>query len=242
MKIYFRLLFLLVVLFANLTLIASHAEECVVVLHGMGRTAYSMHKIEDRLFEEGYSVWNESYPSTDESIAKLAQSAVGDGIQFCAEQQAQNIHFVTHSLGGILVRTYLQDNTVERLGRIVMLAPPNQGSEIAEILKPYSLYEMAMGPAGQALGTSQDSLPNQLKPIAGEIGIIAGNVSSDPWFSPLIPGDDDGKVSVERTKLPEMRDFLETESGHTFIMRSDQVIEQVVLFLRDGRFSPDPQQ
>lgn len=242
MRLGLSLSFMLSMLLGSNVLLANQSDECVVLLHGMGRTQYSMRKIEDRLLEIGYQVRNESYPSTSESITTLAEQAVGDGVQFCIEQKVSKLHFVTHSLGGILVRTYLQDKAIENLGRIVMLAPPNQGSEIVDILKEYSVYDMAMGPAGQALGTAPDSLPNQLKPIKGEIGVIAGNFSSDPWFSPLIPGDDDGKVSVERTKLDEMQDFWVVDSGHTFIMRNDQVIEQVVSFLRDGKFSPVPEQ
>lgn len=217
--------------------LAANSDECVVLLHGMGRTSYSMGKIEEQLQDKGYLVRNESYPSTSESISELAELAVGGGVQFCAQHKASKVHFVSHSLGGILVRAYLQHNTIDQLGRIVMLAPPNQGSEVVDLLHDYSVYDMAMGPAGQALGTAADSLPNQLKPITGEIGVIAGNFSSDPWFSPMIPGEDDGKVSVERTKLAEMQDFLVVDAGHTFIMRNDEVIDQILLFLREGKFN-----
>lgn len=216
--------------------LASEPLECVIVLHGMGRTQSSMGRIENHLLQAGYTVWNESYASTSENLTVLADAAVGSGIKYCNARKAQKIHLVTHSLGGILVRIYLQDKHIENLGRIVMLAPPNHGSEIAELLKEYSVYEMAMGPAGQALGTGPDSVPNQLQPIEGEIGVIAGNFTSDPWFSPLIPGEDDGKVSVERAKLKEMKDFLVVDSGHTFIMRNDAVIDQVIMFLRHGMF------
>jgi hypothetical protein len=97
-------------------------------------------------------------------------------------------------------------------------------------------YRTIMGPAGQVLGTDENSLPNSLEPIPGEIGIIAGKVDGEPWFLPEIPGDDDGKVAVERTKLAEMRDFLIVEEGHAFIMRNDEVIRQLLYFLRYGRF------
>ncbi len=215
---------------------ASEAAECVVVLHGMGRTHSSMAKIEARLVKEGYGVLNSSYDSTSDLITTLAESAVGAGVQYCEQQNANIIHFVTHSLGGILVRAYLQDREISRLGRIVMLAPPNQGSEVADLLQGYGAYELAMGPAGQALSTKPGGFLSQLKPIVGEIGIIAGNSTSDPWFSPLIPGEDDGKVSVERAKLEEMKDFLVVDSGHTFIMRNDEVIEQIIYFLAQGKF------
>ncbi len=221
-----------------LPVVAAETGECVIVLHGMGRTERSMSKIEDRLQDEGYLVWNQGYASRSESIEVLSAIAIGEGLEFCAHKQAEKVNFVTHSLGGILVRFYLQDGKIEKLGRIVMLAPPNQGSEVVDALDEYSFYSYAMGPAGMVLGTGPDSLPNQLQPIAGEIGVIAGNFTSDPWFSPIIPGADDGKVSVERAQLAEMQDFLVVESGHTFIMRDAEVIDQIVYFLRAGKFNP----
>jgi hypothetical protein len=227
----------LCLLLINMPLYADELRECVIVLHGMGRTERSMSKIEDRLQDEGYLVWNQRYASTSEPIAALSDSAIGEGLEFCAHKQVRTVNFVTHSLGGILVRYYLQNRSIDTLGRIVMLAPPNQGSEVVDALDEYSWYASIMGPAGMALGTAQDSLPNQLHPIAGEIGIIAGSMSSDPWFSPIIPGVDDGKVSVERAKLAEMSDFIVVESGHTFIMRDPEVIDQIVSFLQQGKFS-----
>ncbi len=215
---------------------ASWAKECVIVLHGMGRTSGSMEKIEDNLLAAGYRVWNESYASTSDTVNQLAESAIGAGLNYCHQQSAKKIHLVSHSLGGILIRVYLQDHPIKKLGRIVMLAPPNHGSEITDLLKDYALYNFAMGPAGQALGTSPDSLPNQLKPIPGEVGVIAGNSTSDPWFSPLIPGEDDGKVSVKSARLAEMKDFLVVDAGHTFIMRDEAVINEIIHFLAHGVF------
>ncbi len=222
---------------ASLMAMTPVRTECAVLLHGMGRTHHSMGKIEQRLKKEGYAVVNDSYASTKDSIADLVATAVHSGVQACEQDNPAAIHFITHSLGGILVRAYLQDQVPEKLGKIVMMAPPNGGSEVADLMKATSLYEMAMGPAGQALSTGADGWLHQLKPIAGEIGIIAGNFSSDPWFSPLIPGEDDGKVSVESTRLKEMKDFLIVDSGHTFIMKNDEVIEQIVYFLDQGIFN-----
>jgi pimeloyl-ACP methyl ester carboxylesterase len=195
-----------------------------------------MGAIEDALTDAGYCVWNRNYPSRDADIEWLAATTVGEGVAFCEAHGARRTHFVTHSLGGILVRQYLQDNRIEGLGRIVMLSPPNRGSQIADLLHDNLLYQFATGPAGQELGTGQGSLPRQLAPIPGEIGIIAGDSSLDPWFSPLIPGDDDGKVSVAHARLAEMQDFLVVDNSHTFIMRDDAVIAQILNFLREGRF------
>lgn len=214
----------------------SSDRECVIVLHGLGRSAFSMGAIEDALSGAGYCVWNSGYPSRAADIEWLAASAINDGLAYCESQQAGRIHFVTHSLGGILVRQYLQDTPIDHLGRIVMLSPPNQGSEIADQLQDHAVFRFATGPSGQQLGTGVNSLPLRLAPIPGEIGIITGTRSLDPWFSPMIPGEDDGKVSVEHAKLAEMTDFLVVDSSHTFIMRDDIVIAQVLAFLREGKF------
>ena len=224
---------------------AAHSQtvgECVIVLHGMGRTRLSMGRIEDALTEQGYQVWNTSYPSRSAPIETLAVDAISKGLIFCRQSGSRKIHFVTHSLGGIMVRYYLQNHRIRELGRILMLSPPNHGSEVVDALHDNIFYQTAMGPAGQQLGTDEHSLPNALRPISGEIGIITGNSSSDPWFSPIIPGDDDGKVSVERAKLDEMHDFLVVENGHTFIMRDTGVIHQILCFLKNGFFDrPTPE-
>jgi pimeloyl-ACP methyl ester carboxylesterase len=209
---------------------------CVILLHGLGRTAFSMTAIENELEQYGYRVWNETYPSRQDSIETLAPAAINPGLSHCRDQDAARVHFVTHSMGGILVRHYLQQQDIAELGRIVMLSPPNQGSEIVDLLREYYLYQAVMGPAAQQLGTGDDSLPKSLPPIRGEIGIITGDRSADVLFSDLIPGEDDGKVSVESARLEEMVDFLVVDEGHTFIMHDKDVISQVLHFLEHGRF------
>ena len=216
----------------------THAQSsCVILLHGLGRSSGSMDEIAESLVASGYHVWNESYPSRDKAVGELAIEAIRPALDYCEARDINQIHFVTHSLGGIIVRYYLQDHNIDQLGRIVMLSPPNKGSEVADQLGKFKLYQMLMGPAGQQLGTGQSSLPNQLAPINGEIGIIIGRSTSDPWFSWLIPGEDDGKVSVARARLDEMKDFLVVEQGHTFIMKKSKVINQIEHFLRYGKFN-----
>lgn len=215
---------------------ASLASECVVLLHGLGRTSYSMSSIEDSLGKEGYVVINNSYPSTEKNIQQLA-SVVGDGISDCKKSGAHSIHFVTHSLGGILVRQYFQSNVVAEAKRVVMLGPPNHGSEVATKKKDQWWYKMATGPAGQELGIEANSMPNQLKSIPLEIGIIAGTESLDPWFAGDLPKPNDGKVSVESAKLAEMKDFIAVPHSHTFMANADIVASQIKLFLKQGHFN-----
>lgn len=242
MKSLLRLLLHSVLLTPAFPTYSSTSQECVIVLHGLGRTAFSMSLIESALNRDNYLVWNEGYPSTSGSIEDLAGTTIREGLAFCNHNKAEAVHFVTHSLGGILVRQYLQHNNISNLGRIVMLSPPNHGSEVADLLKDYTIYQFILGPAALQLGTEEDSLTEQLAPVKGEIGIITGVSSSDPWFSPVIPGDDDGKVSVESAKLDEMSDFITVNNGHTFIMRDATVIEQILHFIREGTFNKPEQQ
>ena len=211
------------------------AADCVVLLHGLGRTHGSMAVLQFALQSAGYTVWNRGYASTSAPIEALA-AVVGEAVGECRSHDAQKIHFVTHSMGGILVRAYFQEHRVAEAGRVVMLAPPNHGSEIVDAYRERWWFRSATGPAGQQLGTSADSLPNRLAPIPLEVGVIAGSASSDPWFTDLFAADHDGKVSIASTRLSEMKDQLVVEGGHTFMMNSPTVIRQVKAFLEKGAF------
>ncbi len=217
---------------------AEPADECVVLLHGLGRTASSMDPLEDALLAEGYATANIDYPSRKATIAELAEQAVPAGLRQCRRQGTRRIHFVTHSLGGILIRFYLSRQRVPELGRVVMLSPPNKGSEVVDELHDNPVYRWINGPAGQQLGTGPEDLPNRLGPADYPVGVITGDKGEiwDYWFSGIIPGKDDGKVSVERARLEGMSDFLVVHRSHTYIMKAPEVIRQVLNFLREGRF------
>lgn len=192
-----------------------------------------MKKMERALQREGYRTINCNYPSRDYSIESLAESFLPKALDQC---RGGKVHFVTHSMGGILVRHYLSRHQIPNLGRVVMLSPPNQGSEIADRLGHLWLYRWLNGVAGQQLGTKKDSLPYRLGPADYELGIITGNRSVNLLLSLLLPGENDGKVSVARARLEGMSDFLVLPVCHPFIMRSDRVIWQCCHFLHHGHF------
>ena len=194
------------------------------------------HASEDSLRGAGYQVYNRDYPSTQATVEALAASEIRQGLDWCQANARGQVHFVTHSMGGILVRAYLQDNQIEQLGRIVMLSPPNHGSEVVDRMQDWWLFEKLTGPAGQQLGTGADGVTASLAPIPGEIGIIMGNRTVDPWLSWMIPGRDDGKVSLDGARLAEMKDFIVMPASHAFIMRKKKVIQQIVTFLQQGKF------
>lgn len=216
---------------------ASSAVPCVVLLHGLVRSASAMEPMADALGKLGYVIANIDYPSREGTIEELAAPAVEAGVRSCAEQDATPVNFVTHSLGGILVRFYLADHTIADLGRVVMLAPPNHGSEVVDNLADTPGFALLNGPAGLQLGTGEDSIPNRLGRANFEVGIIAGTRTFNPLLSQYLPNPDDGKVSVASAKLEGMKDFIELPYTHTFMMRSDEVNGQVAHFLEFGRFA-----
>ena len=164
--------------------------------------------------------------------------AIPDAVRDCRSQGCTTIHFVTHSLGGILVRYYLAQRPLAELGRIVMLSPPNQGSEAVDALRDNFFYRWYNGPAGMQLGTDADGIAARLGPVDYPVGVITGNVHSffDGWLSAIIPGEDDGKVSVARAKVAGMTDFLVVPHPHPFIMNQEEVIAQTLHFLQEGKF------
>jgi triacylglycerol lipase len=164
--------------------------------------------------------------------------AVEDGLTQCATiENVENVHFVTHSLGGILVRYYFSENELDSLGRVVMLAPPNQGSAAVDELQEWPGFEWLNGPAGYQLGKGEDSIPLALGPADFELGIIAGDRSIDPITSAVLDNPDDGRVSVVDTKLEGMDDFIVVSHSHAFMMRMQRPIELTKVFLRTGSFS-----
>jgi triacylglycerol lipase len=217
---------------------AASAAECVVLLHGLARSSTSLNKMEQALQDEGYSTANINYPSRDFEIAELASIAVEEGLAACrAGDDLQKIHFVTHSLGGILVRQYLSTGSIDELGRVVMLGPPNQGSIAADDLDGIPGFDWLNGPAGRQLGKGEDSVPLSLGPADFELGIIAGNRTIDPITSAVLDNPDDGRVSVEDTRLEGMDDFVVVEHSHAFMMRMRTPIELTKTFLKTGSFT-----
>ena len=210
--------------------------EKVVLLHGLARTDWSMKPLELRLEKAGFIVENIHYASLDETPQEILGDVRRKIGECCSE--ALQLHFVTHSLGGILTRAYLAESRPANLGRVVMIAPPNKGSELADWIAESELLRWTMGPTAVALGTAPDSLPNRLPPADFHLGIIAGTGSVNP-LDGMVEGESDGTVSVESTKLSGMDDFITVPYSHTFIMQVEPVAAQVVAFLRTGRFDHD---
>jgi pimeloyl-ACP methyl ester carboxylesterase len=198
-----------------------------------------MRLIQRALVDRGYRVVNLGYPSRAADIATLATNV---GRQIATLDGEEPIDFVTHSLGGILLRAAVAARVLspQRIRRVVMLGPPNGGSELADILPGIPvfgwLYRQITGPAGLELGTAANGVIGRLPPVSFDLGVIAGNRSFNPFFSAILGDANDGKVRVERTRVEGMKDFLVVPYWHPLMMFSPKVVAQVLHYLEAGAF------
>ncbi|MEH6593486.1 MAG: alpha/beta fold hydrolase [Halioglobus sp.] len=236
MKTFSQFTILILLLSAPTTFGADKDDSaCVILLHGLYRSGYSMKAVEWRL-EADYHVVNISYPSISFPIEELAETAIEEGLAGCRLAGLDTIHFVTHSLGGILVRQYLAHSEIPELGRVVMMGPPNQGSELAANLIDNQLLDIFLPIAATQLAAGTESLPVRLGPVAYPVGIIAGSNNNRPWTPSSPNGPSDGTVLVEETRVTGMTDFITVPASHSFLMWHNSVLEQVAHFLSYGSF------
>jgi len=206
----------------------------VVILHGIARSNKHMQKLAAYLQKDGFDVINLSYPSTTHKIEDLTEIINKEISQRTAEDKL--IHFIGYSMGGLMVRALIHKYNYKNLGKVVQLATPNQGSEVADFVKNFWPYKKIFGPAGQQLITDQGAVKHLFGEVNYELGIIAGNATIDPISSAIIPGENDGKVAVKRTKLEGMKDHIVVSASHTFFPSNKEVQKQTLYFLKNGNF------
>jgi pimeloyl-ACP methyl ester carboxylesterase len=207
----------------------------VVLLHGIGRGSRSLRKLEKALQASGFATLNLGYASRKKPLEALAAD-IHPAVTLFASH-CGSIHFVAHSMGGLLTRVYVATYRPAKLGRVVMLGTPNGGSEIADLLKDVAIYRAYYGPAGLQLLTEQDTVLTSLPPPDYAVGIIAGIRSIDPIVSTfIVPRPNDGCVSVQSSKLANMADHTTVKASHPGLVRNRVAIDQTIAFLREGRF------
>jgi hypothetical protein len=227
---------LLLILMASCFFSSNALADCVLLVHGLARSDASLFILDQNLKNAGYETFRISYPSRKADIDELANLAFSDTGALCPES---NMHIVTHSLGGILVRVWLARGMPENLGRVVMLGPPNHGSEMVDMLRDFPLFEWIYGNAGLQLGTTEEDLPSQLPPVNFELGVIAGRLSINPILTLATTTPNDGVVTVASTRIDGMQDHVTVMASHSLMMNNPIVIAQTISFLRTGIFFED---
>jgi triacylglycerol lipase len=215
--------------------VAQTEPDTVILLHGLGGARHSLKLMEWRLEKAGYRVHSLHYPRRAESIDVIVAALHNKYLECCVESGGR-IHFVTHSLGAIAARAYIAEHRPANLGRIVMVAPPNGGSEIVDRMRNWWLSDLVLGPMGLQLGTGPEDLPARAPVPDCDVGVIAGDHWINPFGRFMLPAPHDGTVAVIRTHLPGMKDHLIVPHTHTFIMNSARVSRETIYFLREGRF------
>ncbi len=229
-------------LLGTLALRAAGAAEpdCVVLLHGIGMQGFVMKRIESALQADGYRVVNVSYPSRELPFEQLAGDYLPAQLRAHDVARAPRLHFITHSMGSLLVRKFLREARPANLGRVVMIGPPNHGSTAADEARQFAVLRDYLGENLGRLGTGDDAIAKTLGPADFPVGVIAGEVPLNPVFGNVLAGKNDGAVTIESARLEGMQDFLVVPYSHTVMLWRDEVIRQALAFLRDGRFHHAP--
>lgn len=214
--------------------------DCIVLLHGIGMRSYVMKRIEAALRADGYRTVNLSYPSRRMPFEQLAGEYLPAHLKKHDVARAPRLHFVTHSMGSLIVRKLIKDARPANLGRVVMVGPPNHGSTAADAAKENVLLKKYLGGNLVRLGTGEDAIVKTLGAADFEVGIIAGEVPINPVFGRALGGKNDGAVTIESAKLDGMKDFLVVPYSHTLMLWRREVVDQVRAFLREGKFNHPP--
>jgi pimeloyl-ACP methyl ester carboxylesterase len=222
--------------------LAPLSGKAVILVHGMGRSSKSWPTLTRELERAGYLVVGFDYPSTRCAISESSEYL---GKVIDSLKGVEEISFVCHSMGGLVVRAYLSSHSDERIRRMVMLAVPNRGAEMADLVSKWSVYRWVCGPGGCQLVTDGDGLIASLPIPQFEFAVIAAARGTADGYNPLIPGDDDGTITVESTRLPGATDFLQVNGlMHSFLMFDQRVIDATLRFLETGRLresaAPEP--
>lgn len=210
--------------------------ETVIVLHGIGKTNTITYLLAKRIAAAGFEVYNITYPSTEYTINDLVDILNNKLVELNLDKK-EKLNFVGHSMGGLLIRGYLNKYRPKNLHRVVMIGTPNHGSELANYFKDWWIFKKKFGISGEQLGVDQKGLDGLFGPIYYDLGIIAGKTYINPIFSNIIPGEDDGLVSIESTKLEGMKDHKVLNFSHTIGLFYTEVANEVIQYLKYGKFN-----
>ncbi len=210
------------------------SRKLCILLHGYLRSKDSLKKLKRTLESEGYEVYAINYPGMRFTLERFAEQVAG--IIDVVEDDFDEIHMVTQSMGGIVARGVLSDGHFPKVHRLVMIAPPNQGAIMADLLLGWWPSESVVGPAGKQLAKDAESYARNAGIPKCQVGVIAGVRGKKRGWNPIIPGGDDGLVGVDDARLEGMADFVTVNAWHSSIMKHADTLRQTIFFLKHGRF------
>lgn len=208
-------------------------KEGVILLHGFARSKTAMWRLAGRLEDAGYSVHRIGYDSLTQDIDAIKKE-VFFKINSYMKNRSNRVHFVGHSFGGLLIRSYLGENKVKNIGNVVLMGSPSKGTPAVDYLKDKWYFKYA-GPSIMTMSSRGSAFLSSLKEPDYNLGIIAG-VSESSSNESILNGKNDGIVPIESTKVSGMKDFIIIETSHTMMRYSEDVAEQTIYFLRNGVF------
>jgi len=217
---------------------AEKADHYVILVHGLRGTSADFKSMEKDLNGRGLNTISINYPSSHYPIETLADSAFDFLDELRYNDNDITIHFVAHSLGGILVRFYLQHHPLANLGRVVLLSVPNHGTELINAFGKFWLFRRFNGPAAMQTAAGSEFL-RRLEEPNYQVGVMMSTKSINLMASRFIPGADDGRLSIESAKLSNMADFILLNCNHHVIMKKKTAIDQTIHFLKRGEFDHD---
>jgi len=217
-----------------------HANQgaCVVLIHGLWRSGMAMNVIASDLAHYGYHTVTVDYPSTQNAIGALSDQYLAPAVDACKAKSRGPVHIVSHSMGGILARHYLQTRSLPEGSRVVMLSPPNQGAALSEYFAGTWWYDWIVGPAGAALTKQAQGIIGDLEPIGAPVGVIAAYRDWSLWPEAWLPAPNDGTVALQNMWLEEMHDWVVINSGHAMMRYHSKTHDYIRQFLREARFQP----
>ncbi len=206
--------------------------ENVVLVHGILRGSSSMNKIKIEFIRQGFSVTGFDYTKKDGSIEEISDSLHKKIKKF----PKGKIHFVTHSMGAVIVRSYISKYKPRNIGRVVMIAPPNNGSVYAAVLLHLPFFEKIFGRSGMDIAEGENCIVNSLPVPEFEFGVIAGGTGYEIGLNPFLKGDNDGTVLLKETIIEGMADFMQIKGQHSFLLFNNEVISESINFIKNGKF------
>ncbi|MBC8113769.1 MAG: alpha/beta fold hydrolase [Candidatus Saccharimonas sp.] len=208
----------------------------VVLIHGILRSAKCMSSMAETLGQAGFTTFQFNYPSTQVSIPEAAEY-LHQTIE--SLEGIEELNIAAHSMGGLITRAYFAAHHDPRFRRVVMVGTPNHGAELADLVHQNFLVRTAAGPGGRQLVTAREGLIPSLPAPKCEFAIIAGARHNPAGWNPFIPGDDDGTVTVESTRLVGAADFATVQTTHTALLRNRETLELTLRFLSEGCLCAD---